>query len=74
MSADSKGRRLFLHVPFAGLGFLASLPFKEASDISQTHPAVTHSPRPLNNMATLTRMALGRNMPIFIKVPGLVKI
>jgi len=68
------GRRLFLHVPFAGLDFSVSLPFREASDISQTHPAVTHSPSPLNNMATLTRMVLGRNMPIFMNVPGLVKI
>lgn len=75
ISADSMGRRLFLQVSLV-VDSLSKDPlrFNESSDTSRTHPAFTHSPRPLNNMATLTRMALGRNIPIFMKVPGLVEI
>ena len=41
---------------------------------SCTQPASTHCLRPQNIIATPTSTALGRNVPIFIKVPGVVSM
>jgi hypothetical protein len=40
----------------------------------KTHKASTHALRPVNIMATLTRMTLGRKSPIFKKIYGPVRM